>query len=365
MGVGLYLVWPVFYTDVTDAYRLSKGGRVRTDLGGVYFNALFILATAAAYFWTHFELLLVVIAIEHATILQQLAPWLRLDGYYVITDLTGVPDILSRVRPVLRSLLPGAAPQRRVQELKPWVRAVVTVYVLLLVPVMAFFYALLAIGAPRFFVAAMHALHAQLANAAEAWQAHHAGALALAAVQLLGIALPVVGTALVLGMLAHRILGLLWQRGRARARGIVVFAAGAAAAALAIAWWNGAESRPALGRSTTEPPALWRARRLPVPTPPAPIRRSEARLVGLPPATSIRPFSAAPRSHAVRPAKRATPSAAPAPTHDSDSVVETVTAPPPLETTDTTSTTTETTTETTTSPSTTTTDTVETTTTTP
>src|SRR6185503_5463987 len=26
MGVGLYLVWPAFYTDVTDSYRLGRGG---------------------------------------------------------------------------------------------------------------------------------------------------------------------------------------------------------------------------------------------------------------------------------------------------------------------------------------------------
>jgi putative peptide zinc metalloprotease protein len=201
------------------------------------------------YFWTHFELLLVVIAIEHATILQQLAPWLRLDGYYVITDVTGVPDILSRVRPVLTSLLPGAAVDRRVQELKPWVRTVVTLYIVTLVPVMAFFYALLAIGAPRFFVAAAHALHVQIANAAAAWDAHHAGSLALYCVQILGIALPVVGTAVVLGMLAWRVTRLLWRRARTRARGILVFAAGAAAAALVSAWWNGAESRPALERA--------------------------------------------------------------------------------------------------------------------
>ena len=40
MGMGLYLFWPAFYTDVTDSYRLGRVGRLRTDLGGLYFNAL-------------------------------------------------------------------------------------------------------------------------------------------------------------------------------------------------------------------------------------------------------------------------------------------------------------------------------------
>ena len=40
MGAGIYMVWPAFYTDVTDAYRLPRRARLRTDLGGIYFNAV-------------------------------------------------------------------------------------------------------------------------------------------------------------------------------------------------------------------------------------------------------------------------------------------------------------------------------------
>ena len=49
MGAGLYLVWPAFYTDVTDSYRLGRGGRLQTDLGGLYFNA--IVAVAITGVW--------------------------------------------------------------------------------------------------------------------------------------------------------------------------------------------------------------------------------------------------------------------------------------------------------------------------
>src|SRR6185369_17477512 len=47
MGVGIYLVWPAFYCDVTDAYRLHRKARLHTDLGGVYFNAIFALLAGA------------------------------------------------------------------------------------------------------------------------------------------------------------------------------------------------------------------------------------------------------------------------------------------------------------------------------
>ncbi len=58
IGVGIYLVWPAFFTDVTDSYRLSRAGRLRTDLGGLYFNAVFMLALAGIYTATADQVLL-------------------------------------------------------------------------------------------------------------------------------------------------------------------------------------------------------------------------------------------------------------------------------------------------------------------
>ena len=154
MGVGIYIVWPAFYTDVTDAYRLGKAGRLRTDLGGIYFNILFSLLTAGAYFATGFEPLLLVIVLQNMEMLHQLLPFLRLDGYYIVSDLTGVPDMLTRIGPTLRSMIPGREPDERVTELKPWVRVATTVYVVTLIPALALIVALLAISAPRLFATA-------------------------------------------------------------------------------------------------------------------------------------------------------------------------------------------------------------------
>ena len=50
IGAGVYLVWPAFYCDVTDAYRLDRRGRLRTDLGGIYLNGIVSLVAAGAYF---------------------------------------------------------------------------------------------------------------------------------------------------------------------------------------------------------------------------------------------------------------------------------------------------------------------------
>ncbi len=148
MGVGIYIVWPAFYTDITDSYRLGKAGRLRADLGGMYFNTVFALAVAAIYAATGFEPLLLLVVLQTFAIIQQSLPLLRLDGFYIISDLTGVPDMLTRIKPVLSRLIPGREPDPRVTELKPWVRRVVTTYIFIVVPLIALLFVVMLVHAP-------------------------------------------------------------------------------------------------------------------------------------------------------------------------------------------------------------------------
>src|SRR6202007_797901 len=93
IGAGIYLVWPSFFTNVTDSYRLSRVGRLRTDLGGLYFNTVFRLALAGLYVATASQVLLLVIAVTHLEMLDQLLPFVRFDGYFILSDFIGVPDL--------------------------------------------------------------------------------------------------------------------------------------------------------------------------------------------------------------------------------------------------------------------------------
>ncbi len=129
IGVGIYLVWPVFYTDVTDSYRLSRAGRLRTDLGGIYFNGLITLTAAGLYLLTGYKPLLLVVVSQQILMVEQFVPWIRLDGYHVVSDLIGVSDLFARIRPVIVSLRRRRQPDPRVTELKPWARRVVTGWV--------------------------------------------------------------------------------------------------------------------------------------------------------------------------------------------------------------------------------------------
>src|SRR3712207_4463851 len=136
MGVGLYIVWPALYSTVTDAYRLDRVGRLRTDLGGVYFNAVFIAGVTGLYLVTGEPWLLVALLGLHTETAWQFLPSIRLDGYYILADVIGVPDLFSYLGPVLKSLRPGRPAHPNVRRLKPWPRRVIIGWVGTVVPLL-------------------------------------------------------------------------------------------------------------------------------------------------------------------------------------------------------------------------------------
>jgi putative peptide zinc metalloprotease protein len=135
IGVGVYLVWPSFFTDVTDSYRLGRAGRLRTDLGGVYFNAIFILGLAGCYALTANPVLLLTIAVTHLEMLEQLLPVVRFDGYFILSDLVGIPDLFARIGPVLRAVF-ARRRQTRDVTLRAPVRRIITAWVLCVIPLL-------------------------------------------------------------------------------------------------------------------------------------------------------------------------------------------------------------------------------------
>jgi putative peptide zinc metalloprotease protein len=242
MGVGIYIVWPAFYTDVTDAYRLGKAGRLRTDLGGVYFNSIFTLGTFAAYFLTGWEPLLLIVPLQIMEILHQFLPFLRLDGYYIVSDLTGVPDMFARIKPTLASLLPARETPDEVKVLKPWVRVATTLYVLTFVPLLLLFLALTVINVPRIVATAYDSFFVQLHKLGEG----SALGDVVGVIQMVVLVLPVAGIVYTLWKLGWKALVGGWRgtTGRPVLRSANVAAAAAAFAGVGWMWAPNGEYRP-------------------------------------------------------------------------------------------------------------------------
>jgi putative peptide zinc metalloprotease protein len=244
MGAGIYIVWPAFYTDVTDAYRLPRPARLRTDLGGIYFNAVIAVITLGVWLATGLHALLLLIAVQMLEIVKNLSPVFRADGYHILSDATGVPDLYAHMGPTLRRLLPWK--QREPSALKGWARVLVTAWVLVIVPIllaMAFSAILLF---PKL-AASAWASASQLASGIPD-QLGDGDVLALLAslARLFALALPVAGVAL----LAQRLLVSIgrkawgWSAGRRPRQALVLAATAGLVALLTWAWWPSGQYRP-------------------------------------------------------------------------------------------------------------------------
>jgi putative peptide zinc metalloprotease protein len=240
MGMGLYMVWPAFYTDVTDSYRLPKRDRLRVDLGGIYFNAVVSVATLAFWLAWHIDALLLLIALQLLMMVKNLSPVIRSDGYHILADATGVPDLYAHMLPTLKRLLHGH--RREPSALTGRARLLVTVWVLVIVPVLLSMMFGAVILLPRLLTTAWDSGHVIVAGMP------HEGVLGVLAsiVRLLALSLPVVGSVLITQRILRglAVKGHAWSAGYPVRRGVLVFATAGAAAVSAWALWPAGQYQP-------------------------------------------------------------------------------------------------------------------------
>lgn len=244
MGTGLYLMWPAFYTDVTDSYRLGRGGRLRTDLGGLYFNAIVAVAIMGIWWATGFDALLLVVVTQILQMVRQLMPLVRFDGYHILADATGVPDLFQRIKPTLLALVPWRKTDPEAGLLKPWARAVVTIWVLVTVPLLLFSMATMVLTLPRVLGTAWDNGLKQQAMLSHSVATGDVADAAVRVIAIACLALPVLGIFYILLRLVRQLATGLWRktRGKALQRATAIVAIAAVAAGLAWAWWPGADT---------------------------------------------------------------------------------------------------------------------------
>jgi putative peptide zinc metalloprotease protein len=165
-----------------------------------------VLLIAGAYAVTRFEPLLILIVLMHFQVLQQFLPFLRLDGYYILSDLVGVPDMFARIKPTLKSAIPGRETEEGAAELKRWVRIVTTAWVIALIPVIGFAFGILIFNLPRMFATAWDSLFVHMAKVDEG------GLLAVTGtIQSIALVLPLAGASYTITRGSTRLFTGAWN----------------------------------------------------------------------------------------------------------------------------------------------------------
>ena len=206
VGMGVYTLLPAFFTNVNDSYRLSRAARLRVDLGGIYFNAIFVLASGTFAWRTGSAVALAVTGLVLLGMLQQLLPLGRLDGYFVVSDLVGVPDLFNRIGPALRGIRTRARGAHFAYRhtphqaaLRPKARFFVWVWAVTVIPALCFLLGMFVWRLPVFATATWEGVLRDLTAVWKGFVTRQVVEVLLAVISLALLVLPFAGMTLLAG----------------------------------------------------------------------------------------------------------------------------------------------------------------------
>lgn len=101
LGVAFLVFWPVLYTDTTLSWSLNNNQRMRIALAGMWVETYVTILAALA--WCNFDnqtlrsiCYLIITVNWMASLLINVSPFMRFDGYYVLADYLRMPNLQPR-----------------------------------------------------------------------------------------------------------------------------------------------------------------------------------------------------------------------------------------------------------------------------
>ncbi len=144
IGFGIYINMPVFYADVSSVWTLSRKKRLAVNVGGVYFQLVLLSVACVIYFFEESVVLKYFILFTNVNLLFVLNPLLKFDGYWIVSDLLGVPNLRQRTTESLLNLVKGPFLKKRevnpfLSSISPVTKWIMITYAILVNAFMAFF----------------------------------------------------------------------------------------------------------------------------------------------------------------------------------------------------------------------------------
>lgn len=102
IGFGLYINFPVLYTDVTNVWQLPRRQRLVVNIAGVYFQSMILTLLLVAFLLTGDDMVRYMILTMNFGFLLTLNPFFKFDGYWIATDVLGMPNLRKRSTELLK-----------------------------------------------------------------------------------------------------------------------------------------------------------------------------------------------------------------------------------------------------------------------
>jgi putative peptide zinc metalloprotease protein len=116
IGLGLYLNFPVFYTDVSNVWKLKRKQRIIVNFAGIYFQLIFLLPIIILSFFIHSGTINHFILVINMSLLITLNPFFKFDGYWIACDLLGVPNLRKHTTELFSYLVKKIRKTKNIQK---------------------------------------------------------------------------------------------------------------------------------------------------------------------------------------------------------------------------------------------------------
>jgi putative peptide zinc metalloprotease protein len=133
IGFGIYFYYPVLYTDVSEAWKLSRHQRAMIDMGGVYFQSVFQLLLLGLFFINGSSVPIYFFLFTDLIMFRTMNPFLRMDGYWLVADLFGIFNLRQQSTKLIQHYFiklfgVNRADRTPLHTLKPGARVALAVY---------------------------------------------------------------------------------------------------------------------------------------------------------------------------------------------------------------------------------------------
>ena len=98
IGFGIYFYFPVAYADVHESWNLSLKQRRIVSIGGLYYNLIFLIPFYCITFYTKSKGMFDFIIACHFAAIFLFNPFLKMDGYWFLSDVLGIPNLKTKIQ---------------------------------------------------------------------------------------------------------------------------------------------------------------------------------------------------------------------------------------------------------------------------
>lgn len=127
----MYFIFPVFYSELTDIWFLERKERIVVNTSGFIAQFIFTSLIGLLILFTNFSksIFLSIILLDSLIILS-LNPFLKLDGYWIFSDLSGIPNLRERSKKLIKDILKSVSNRKLIIFLKSFFKNRVNLWLL-------------------------------------------------------------------------------------------------------------------------------------------------------------------------------------------------------------------------------------------